>query len=75
MIVELGPDLGAAVREEAERHSQKPEEYVVRAIQIALARERQPIEPRDDWERAILAIGIDCGVSLPDSAFDRENLY
>ena len=34
-----------------------------------------PIEPRDEWERGLLAAVRDCGVSLPDSAFLAEELY
>jgi hypothetical protein len=31
----------------------------------------QPV-PRDDWERGILAIARDCGVSLSDRAFSSD---
>jgi len=34
-----------------------------------------PFEPQDEWERGLLEAAIDCGVSLPDSAFSREELY
>lgn len=34
-----------------------------------------PIQPQDDWERQLLALAKDCGVSLPDSALRRESLY
>jgi hypothetical protein len=34
-----------------------------------------PIEPRDEWERRLLAIGTDCGVSPPDEALSREDMY
>jgi len=32
-------------------------------------------QPRDDWERRILAMGRDCGVSLSDEALSREEIY
>jgi len=33
------------------------------------------IEPRDEWERQLLGIAKDCGVSLPDSAVSSDQLY
>lgn len=34
-----------------------------------------PFEPQDEWERNLLKIGIDCGVSLSDEAVGREEMY
>jgi hypothetical protein len=34
-----------------------------------------PPQPRDEWERRLLALAKDCGVSLADSALRRESLY
>jgi predicted DNA-binding antitoxin AbrB/MazE fold protein len=33
------------------------------------------VEPRDEWERQLLKLAKDCGVSLPDSAVGSEELY
>jgi hypothetical protein len=36
----------------------------------------QPLlEPQDEWERHLLGIAKDCGVSLSDSAVSSEGLY
>jgi hypothetical protein len=32
-------------------------------------------EPRDEWERRLLAIATDCGVSLSNEALGREEMY
>lgn len=32
-------------------------------------------EPRNEWERRLFAIGIDCGVSPSDHDLSRESLY
>ena len=32
-------------------------------------------EPRNDWERRLRAIAVDCGVSPPHSAFSSDELY
>lgn len=36
---------------------------------------RDVIEPRDEWERQLLGVAKDCGVSLPDSAVSSDRLY
>jgi predicted DNA-binding antitoxin AbrB/MazE fold protein len=33
------------------------------------------LEPRDEWERLLRSLATDCGVSLPNSALGREELY
>jgi predicted DNA-binding antitoxin AbrB/MazE fold protein len=33
------------------------------------------VEPQDEWERRLLGLAKDCGVSLPDSAVSSEGLY
>lgn len=47
-----------------------PEGTRVRIIPAAT-----PPKPRDEWERQLLALAKDCGVSLPDSALRRESIY
>ncbi|MFN0021423.1 MAG: hypothetical protein ACKVP0_24495 [Pirellulaceae bacterium] len=32
-------------------------------------------EPRDEWERRLLAVASDCGVSLSNEALGREEMY
>ncbi len=32
-------------------------------------------EPRDEWERSLRAIAVDCGVSLTDEQLSREHMY
>ena len=34
-----------------------------------------PTAPRDDWERVLLGVATDCGVSLSDSAVSSEGIY
>ena len=33
------------------------------------------VEPQDEWERNLLGLPKDCGLSLPDSAVSSEGLY
>jgi predicted DNA-binding antitoxin AbrB/MazE fold protein len=34
-----------------------------------------PLEPQDDWERGLLGIAKDCGVSLSNAAVSSEGIY
>lgn len=74
MVVNLSPELQAAIDEMAKRQGVSPESLV-----LSIVRERvlpvAPIEPRDEWERQLLAIATDCGISLPNSAVSSEGLY
>jgi hypothetical protein len=74
MTITLGPDLEAALNEQARRQGVAPE-----ALAISVLRERllteSALQPRDEWERGLLAAARDCGVSLPNSALSSEGLY
>jgi hypothetical protein len=52
-----------------------PETLAVDALRQRFLPRPLPFEPQDEWERGLLEAAIDCGVSLPDSAFSREELY
>jgi predicted transcriptional regulator len=74
VTITLSPELEAALRDLASRRGVSPEELALAAL-----RERfltpQPIVPRDEWERGLLAIACDCGVSLTNEALGREEMY
>jgi hypothetical protein len=74
MVVTLNPELEAALKEQARRQGVAPEELALNVL-----RERfltaPSLEPRDEWERGLLAAARNCGVSLPDSALSSEGLY
>jgi hypothetical protein len=74
MVVTLGPELEAALNEQARRQGVAPEVLAVKALQerfLGVA----SLQPRDEWERGLLAAARHCGVSLPDSALSSEALY
>ena len=71
MTLTLDPKLEAALVENAKKRGVAPEE-------LALDFPRRkfiPMQPQDDWERQLFSIAVDTGVSPPDSAFSREELY
>jgi hypothetical protein len=75
MVLILTQQLEAALREQAQRHGVSPEVLAVDTLRERFLPDRSSIEPQDDWERRLFAAAIDCGVSLSDEAFGREELY
>lgn len=71
MVIHLTPQLEAALNEQSRRLGVDPEELVLKLLNERL----HPIEPQDEWERELLDIGVDCGVSLPDAVLTTDGLY
>jgi hypothetical protein len=74
MVLALDPELERALNEQARRQGIDPELLALRALRerfVAAA----ALQPRDEWERGLLATAKDCGVSLPNSALSSEGLY
>ena len=72
MVVTIGPELEAALKEQAGRQGVGPE-----ILALNILREHfhvAPPRPRDEWERGLLEAARDWGVSLPDSALSSEGL-
>jgi hypothetical protein len=74
VVVTLDPKLEAALKEQASRQGLAPEEFALKVLRDRLIT-AAPLEPRDEWERGLLAAARDCGVSLPNSALSSEGLY
>lgn len=74
MLINLDPQLEAALNEQAKQRGMPPEE-----LALTLLRERllaaPTMQPRDEWERGLLASARPWGVSLPDAALSSEGLY
>lgn len=80
MTITLTPDIEAAVAEQARQQGKTLEGLVIEAVleKLALTSEGTKgydLKPRDEWERRILGIGIDAGVSLTDEQLTREAMY
>jgi len=75
MVITPGPELETALKESARQQGIAPEELAIKALQDRFLRPKPLFEPRDEWERALLALGTKCGVSLPNSALSSEGLY
>ena len=74
MVLTLGPELETALQEEAQRRGTDPRNLALDVLKARFLAHGSVITPRDEWERRLLNIAIDCGVSLPDSAFGSDEL-
>jgi len=75
MVITLGPDLEAALSDVAHKQGVAPEVLALDALRERFLADASPLQPRDEWERGLLAAARDCGVSLPDVALSSEGLY
>lgn len=80
MTLTLTPELEREVLKEAQVLGTTPEALALERLQRAFSIFAEidpllPFEPQDDWERRLLSIGKDCGVSLSNEAVSSEGLY
>ena len=74
MLVNLTPQLEAALTEQARQRGVAPEILALEALRDRFLPNVAPILPRDDWERRLFGAALDCGVSVPDSALSSDGL-
>lgn len=77
MTITLTPDIEQILTREAERQGTTPEALALTKMRLPLRldyRDTLP-PPRDDWERELRSIAVDCGVSLTDEQVSRDSLY
>ena len=75
MVINLAPELEAALNEQARQRGVAPEVLVQDTLRNRFLKSRLPLEPQDDWERRLFDAAVDCGVSVPDSALGSDGLY
>lgn len=75
MVINLTPQLEAALSEQARRRGVAPEILALDALRDRFLPKVAPVEPRDDWERRLFGAAINCGVSVPDAALSSDGLY
>lgn len=74
MVINLDPELEAALSQLARRQGVAAEALAVNALRerfLAAA----SLQPRDEWESGLLAAARECRVSLSDAALSSEGLY
>lgn len=72
MIITLDAELEARLNELAAKQGTSAEALALNALRQRFL----PLpEPRDEWERRLLSLAKDCGVSPPLEAMTSEGLY
>lgn len=74
MVITLDPELAAVLSEHAGRQGIAPEVLAINALRDRFLFSATSIQPQDDWERRLLGLAKDCGVSPSDAALSREEL-
>jgi len=75
MDIHLTSDLEAVLNELAQHEGTSPQDLALRVLRESLLVSTTPLAPADDWERIVLGVASDCGVSLPHEALSSEGLY
>ena len=75
MTITLGPDLEAALNEVAQRKGVAPDVLALSVLRERFLAPSPAIQPQDEWERRLLGLARNCGVSLSDESLSREHLY
>lgn len=74
MVITLDAELEAALNEVARHKGVAPEVLALNVLRERIL-EMAVLVPRDEWERELLALAIDCGVSLSNWAVSSEGIY
>jgi hypothetical protein len=75
MVINLDPDLEAALTQQARQQGVDPETLAVAALRDRFLGSALHDAPRDEWEQILIETASDCGVSLPHSVLTAEGLY
>lgn len=75
MTITLDPKLEAVLHEYARRQGIAAETLVLNALREKFPDLAPDLEPQDEWERIVLGVGADCGVSLSHAALSSEGVY
>lgn len=75
MVISLTPELEAALKEVASQRGVAPEVLALHTLRERFLGPNSLLEPQDEWERRLLGLAKDAGVSLSDWAVSSEGLY
>jgi hypothetical protein len=75
MTIDLDPELEAVLIERARREGIAPEALVLKALRERFLSPVPAKAPRADLKQLLRSVAKDCGVSLPNSALSREEIY
>ena len=75
MTIKLEPTLEAALTEAARQQGTTPDALAAKILREQLPVTTPAIEAQDEWERELMSLASDCGVSLSNESLGREHLY
>ena len=78
MTITLTPDIEKGLKLRARELGKAPEVLALEKLRLEFGGadgRNFPFEPQDEWERRLLDIGKDCGISLSNEAVSSEGLY
>jgi hypothetical protein len=75
MVIKLSAEVEAALTESARREGVAPEVLADSVLRNRFLSPGVVVASQDDWERIVLGLATDCGVSLSHSALSSEGLY
>jgi len=86
MTITLTPEIEQALKEKAREKGTTPETLILEKLRAEFTptpvngtlrngEHVLPFEPQDEWERRLLSIGTDCGVSLSNETISSEGIY
>jgi predicted transcriptional regulator len=75
MVITLGPDLEAALKELARKQGIAPEALALQALCERFLGSVARNQAQDDWERRLRSAATNCGISLSNEAVSSEALY
>jgi len=75
MVIKLSPELEAALNDSARREGVPPDVLANEVLRERFLPRCPSFVAQDEWERRVLGLASDCGVSLPHCALISEGLY
>ncbi len=74
MVIRIGQELETVLTEHARRQGVSAENLALATLQDRFLPSLED-DSRDDWERKLRRLRVDCGVSLSDAAVSSEGIY
>jgi hypothetical protein len=75
MTITLDPELEAALNEVAQLQGVAPDALALNVLREHFLAAAPAIQPQDEWERQLLGLAKNCGVSFSHESLSREELY
>ena len=74
MVISISQKLEAVLNEKARRQGVSAEALALAVLEDRFLSSLEE-DSRDDWERQLRRLRVDCGVALSDAAVSSEGIY